>query len=174
MQLLRSGVLDGLALLYAHSAARSPHGEAVAARTAELGARVTALEIDPLGSEPDAGEGGTGVLVWDGAGALGLGDSVEAVRAALDGAWLAIRPLAGSPVKLLLLAPPPGGPHAEAARAGLENLARTLSIEWARFGTRTVAILPGAEARPQEVAELAAFLASPAGDYYSGCRFELR
>ena len=58
-------------------------------------------------------------------------------------------------------------------RAGLENLARTLSVEWARFAIRPVAILPGSAAGPAEVAELACFLASPAGEYYSGCAFEL-
>ena len=67
-----------------------------------------------------------------------------------------------------------GDAHAEAARAGLENLARTLSIEWARLGIRPVAIHPGTETPAGEVAELAAFLASPAGAYYSGCRFDLR
>ena len=38
--------------------------------------------------------------------------------------------------------------HARATRAGLENLARTTSIEWARYGITTVAITPGAGTRP--------------------------
>jgi len=75
--------------------------------------------------------------------------------------------------KLLLIAPPPSDAGAEAARAGLENLARTLSVEWARYGIRTAALLPGAATEPEKVAELVAFLASKAGDYYSGCRFDL-
>jgi citronellol/citronellal dehydrogenase len=74
---------------------------------------------------------------------------------------------------VVLLAPPPGGAEASAARAGLENLARTLSIEWARFGVRPVAVLPGPATTPGEVAELVAYLASPAGAYYSGCAFTL-
>ena len=45
--------------------------------------------------------------------------------------------------KLLLIAPPPSDAGAEAARAGIENLARTLSVEWARYGIRTAALLPG-------------------------------
>ena len=49
---------------------------------------------------------------------------------------------------IVLIAPPPGDAHHAAARAGLENLARTLSIEWARHGIRPVAILPGG-ARPR-------------------------
>ncbi|HVE67771.1 MAG TPA: hypothetical protein VNB64_04245, partial [Solirubrobacteraceae bacterium] len=63
--------------------------------------------------------------------------------------------------------------HAEAARAGLENLARTLSIEWARHNVRIVAVHPGTHTSAGEVAALTAFLASPAGEYYSGCRFSL-
>jgi hypothetical protein len=74
---------------------------------------------------------------------------------------------------VVLLAPRPGDAHREAARSGLENLARTLSIEWARFGVRPVAILPGSATEAAEVAELVAYLASPAGAYYSGCAFTL-
>jgi hypothetical protein len=73
----------------------------------------------------------------------------------------------------LVIAQPPSDAAAEAARAGVENLARTLSIEWARYGIRTAALLPGVATEPAEVAELTAFLASRAGDYYSGCAFEL-
>ena len=117
-----------------------------------------------------APDGEIDVLVWDGAELGG--------RAALDAAWDAIQPavaggLAGGGL-IVLIAPPPGDAHAEAARAGLENMARTLSIEWARLGIRPVAVLPGAATAAGEVAELVAFLASPAGAYYSGCRFELR
>ena len=45
-------------------------------------------------------------------------------------------------------------------RAALENLARVLSIEWARFGIRTSAIAAGDD---EEAAWLAAFLASAGG-----------
>ena len=96
------------------------------------------------------------------------------MRAALDGTWQAIQPHAAGAKLILLLAPPPGDAHAEAARAGLENLARTLSIEWARHEIRPVAIHPGTATAAEEVAELAAFLSSAAGAYYSGCRFDLR
>jgi hypothetical protein len=157
-EVLRPGVLDGVGVLVAGA---GPLGAAVAARAAALGARVGDAD------EPD-------VLVWDGAAAFAAAAGVDAVRAALDGAWAAIQPRATRPMLLLLLAPPPGDAHAEAARAGLENLARTLSIEWARMGIRPVAIHPGAATAAGEVAELAAFLASPAGAYYSGCRFDVR
>ena len=42
-----------------------------------------------------------------------------------------------------------------------------------RFQIRPVAILPGTATSSAEVAELVAFLTSPAGEYYSGCAFEL-
>jgi NAD(P)-dependent dehydrogenase (short-subunit alcohol dehydrogenase family) len=89
---------------------------------------------------------------------------------ALDEAWDAIR--AHEAALIVLLAPPPGDADREAARAGLENLARTLSIEWARREIRAVAILQGAD--ENATAELVAFLASKAGAYYSGCTFTLR
>jgi hypothetical protein len=99
----------------------------------------------------------------------------EGVRAALDEAWDAIRAtkLPPGPGLIVLIAPPPGTAHHAAARAGLENLARTLSIEWARHHIRTVAILPADDAQG-ETAELVAFLASKAGAYYAGCAFTLR
>jgi citronellol/citronellal dehydrogenase len=87
----------------------------------------------------------------------------------------------------------PGMAHSSAARAGVENLMRVLSIEWARFQIRLTALAAGhfqTEAlgkypeqvragvartvplqrtgRPEEHAWLVAYLASPAGDYYSG------
>jgi NAD(P)-dependent dehydrogenase (short-subunit alcohol dehydrogenase family) len=65
------------------------------------------------------------------------------------------------------------GPHAEAARAGLENLARTLSVEWARYGITVTAMAPGASTTEAELTDLVCFVLSRAGDYFSGCRFDL-
>ncbi len=100
--------------------------------------------------------------------------SAQGVQDALDHAWDAIRAhkLPPSPGLIVLIAPPPGDAHHQAARAGLENLARTLSVEWARHGIRPVTILPGSD--PETTAELVAFLASKAGAYYAGCAFTLR
>ena len=92
----------------------------------------------------------------------------------------------------------PGMAHSSAARAAVENLMRVLSIEWARFNIRTTAIASGhfrteaikkypepvqagvARTVPlqrlgeaEEQAWLVAYLASPAGDYYSGAIFTI-
>jgi NAD(P)-dependent dehydrogenase (short-subunit alcohol dehydrogenase family) len=76
--------------------------------------------------------------------------------------------------KVVMIAPrPDAGPFAGAARAALENLARTLSVEWARYGITAAAIAPGINTTDDQIAELVCFLVSPAGDYFSGCRFSL-
>ena len=88
----------------------------------------------------------------------------------------------------------PGMVHSGAARAAVENMMRTLAVEWSRFGIRLVAVAPGQIdtevfrtkypqvvvdtvprtiplgrlGRPEEVAWLIAYLASPAGDFFSG------
>jgi len=89
----------------------------------------------------------------------------------------------------------PGMAHSGAARAAVENMMRTLSIEWARFNVKLCAVAAGqfdtevlrtkypkevAEnvvrtvplqrlGTPQEMAWLIAYLASPGGDFLSGC-----
>ena len=67
----------------------------------------------------------------------------------------------------------PGMVHTGAARAAVENMMRTLSVEWARFAVTVVAICPGSRTTDEELAELVCFLLSPAGGYFSGCRFDL-
>ena len=106
----------------------------------------------------------------------------QALIACLDASWNVTRAVANSAFlpesrggRIVYLAPPAdAGEHADAARAGLENLARTLSIEWARHAITTVAIAPGAATATGEVAALSAYLASPAGAYFSGCLLDLR
>jgi NAD(P)-dependent dehydrogenase (short-subunit alcohol dehydrogenase family) len=84
--------------------------------------------------------------------------------------WERVRPLAAvRGAQLVLVAPPEGEP----ARAALENLARTLSIEWARFGIRTACVAPGPATADATLAEVVAYLLSPAGAYVSGSRLDL-
>jgi NAD(P)-dependent dehydrogenase (short-subunit alcohol dehydrogenase family) len=177
---------------------------AVSDACAALGAKVSVCELDGADETgldaavaAAAGEAGRiDLLAVDGADlfAQGLargGDGHAALRACMDAAWNATRavvngaflsaepslPAEPSPPtrRIVYLAPAPdAGEHAGAACAGLENLARTLSIEWARHGVNTVTIAPGAETPAGEVAALTAYLASPAGAYFSGCLLDLR
>lgn len=88
----------------------------------------------------------------------------------------------------------PGMAHSSAARAGVENLMKVLAIVWARFGIRLTAVAAGVIGtetfyskypqqlietlgesiplgrlgKPEEIAQMIAFLASPASDYVTG------
>lgn len=123
----------------------------------------------------------------------------------VQGTWLmtyavatkAFIPQGGGKVLSVTLSPHNGMPgmvHSGAARAAVENMMRTLAIEWARFGIKTCALAAGQFAtetlltkypkvvidnlersipigragRAEEMAWLVAYLASPAGDFYSG------
>jgi hypothetical protein len=175
VELFRSGLLEGQAIVLAAGA--GAYGDAAADACAELGASVQLLGGDPLDEEATMAAAEhlerVDVLVDDAAARFARGG----LRSAADGAWIAARAVATAAMieaetggKLVFIAPPPGaGQHAEATRAALENLARTTSIEWARYAIRPTAIAPGDGTSPDEVAGLVAFLASPAGDYYSGC-----
>jgi citronellol/citronellal dehydrogenase len=126
------------------------------------------------------------------------------IRLNLEGTWLLISaaatkafiPQRRGKIINVTLSPHhglPGMSHSAAARAAVENLTRTLSTEWARFGVSTVSIALGTFAtdaldkypgpvreaagsvapmqrlgRPEEAAWLVAFAASRAGDFLSG------
>jgi citronellol/citronellal dehydrogenase len=195
-ELFRPDLLDGQVVAIVCG---GPLAAAAVEACAELGADVVALgpgadpedALDPLDeaalapafADTAARHGRLDTLVIDAAGlfAAAPGDGTGPLRAAVDAAWAAARAAATTTMidadhggKVVLLAPPAGeAPHAEAARAALENLARTLSIEWARHGIRITAIAPGPATSASEVGALVAYLASPAGDYFSGCRFSL-
>lgn len=179
MTTLREHLLDGTVIAVAGGPPR-----AALETLAALGARMKELgpELDEAGAERWAqAHAPLQGLLYDAGGAFAAGGGAGALHEALERAWIAVRAVAagalipaGSGGKLILVAPrPDAGEHAEAARAGLENLARTLSVEWARHQVTAVAVAPGAGTEDRELAELLAFLVSPAGDYFSGCRLEL-
>jgi NAD(P)-dependent dehydrogenase (short-subunit alcohol dehydrogenase family) len=162
-----------------------PGAQATRAALQTLGAEVHTLPAGSLADEEEAAAWAQAraplhALVLDARATFAAGGP-EGLRAALEHAWRAGRAVATGALipsadtgRLLLIAPPPdAGPHAGAARAALENLARTLSVEWARHGVTAVAITPGTATGDAEVAELVCFLVSPAGGYFSGCRFDL-
>jgi NAD(P)-dependent dehydrogenase (short-subunit alcohol dehydrogenase family) len=151
------------------------------------GARVVVCECDDAVEEAAmdravtkalAESDGLDMLVVDGAASFASGG----LGPCLEGAWNATRAAVNHAIlpadrsgRIVYLAPPPGaGDQADAARAGLENLARTLSVEWARHAINVVTIALGDSTTPGEAAALTAYLASPAGAYFSGCLLDLR
>jgi NAD(P)-dependent dehydrogenase (short-subunit alcohol dehydrogenase family) len=175
---------------------------AVGEACTQLGARVHTCAsdvadeaiVDQVVTAAVAEMGSLDMLVVDGAGlfAHGLangGGAHVALRTCLDATWNVTRAVVnraflpadpGSPAgRIVYLAPSPAadrseiGRHADAARASLENLGRTLSTEWARHGITLVTIAAGEATAAGEVAALTAYLASPAGAYFSGCLLDL-
>ena len=195
--LLRAGLLEGVSIVVA-ATARAPVAEAVEEGCAGLGAAVRPWRVDAEDWQEEgeaagaraapATAGDADLLAVDAASVFAIaGAGREGLRLSLEVAWgvtkavaeRAFLPVSGADGarggRIVYIAPAPrDGAHAEAARAGLENLSRTLSIEWARHQTTTVTIAPGDDTAAQEVATLVAYLASPAGAYFSGCLLDLR
>jgi citronellol/citronellal dehydrogenase len=135
--------------------------------------------------------------------------SAKGFRTVIDlnvtGTWLmthaaatkAFIPQGGGKIISVTLSPHNGMPamvHSGAARAAVENMMRTLAVEWSRFGIKTCSLAAGQFAtdtflnkypqeilahvarsiplgrtgRAEEMAWLVAYLASPAGDFISG------
>jgi citronellol/citronellal dehydrogenase len=127
------------------------------------------------------------VLAVDGAGLFAraaTSSEVSPLRACLDATWNVTRAVVNlaflapdvraSLRRIVYLAPAPdAGEHAQAARAALENLARTLSVEWARHSINVVTVAPTDRTSSEEMAAITAYLASPAGAYFSGCLLDL-
>jgi len=127
------------------------------------------------------------------------------IRLNLEGTWLmtsivaakAMIPAGRGKIVSITISPHHGQPgiaHSAAARAGVENLTRSLSIEWARYGITLNAIAAGQFetevlrtkyppeiaatmassiplghlGRQEDIAWMVAYLASTAGDFISG------
>jgi citronellol/citronellal dehydrogenase len=189
LDIFRRGLLEGQAVAIVSG---GPVAEAATAACEALGAAVDRHDGEPLDDAAAAAfaagvverHGGLDTLVLDAASAFAAAApgaaGADALRAAADPTWAAARAAAAAMIdaeaggKVVVIAPPPGaGARAAATRAALENLVRTLSIEWSRYAIRTTAILPGDATSPEEIGAVVAFLASPAGDYYSGCVMDL-
>ncbi len=204
-----AGAGAGLAAPGAHEAlARS-----VATACSDLGARVIECPLPVDARSPidwerierrarqsleglhEAGAG-VDVLVTDCASLFArAGGGRAALRACVDATWTLTQAVVGDAFltrgrggRIVFIAPAPSaGEHAAAALAALENLARTLSVEWARYALTVVTIAPGpgsgtgSDRDPDtgaqaagEASALVAYLASPAGAYFSGCLLDLR
>lgn len=181
MSLLRADLLKGRRIALSGTIADEVRGS-----LGSLGAELEMLPEAELGAEEEqVGEWARARaplngLVHGAGGAFGSGDA-PALMATLDRTWAAVREVAvgaligvEGPGKVVVLAPPSdAGPLAEAARAGLENLIRTVSVEWARHEVTSVLVAPGPGTSASDVATLVGFLVSGAGDYLSGCRVDL-
>jgi len=177
--LLRPHLLDGRVVALGGGGRENALGAPLAALGATTALLPATPDEDALAAAVDPQ---TDVLVHDLRPAFGSGGGDGALRATLDLAWVTVRAVANAAFipdarggKVTLVAPPAdeADPSAAGVWAAAENLARTLSIEWARHGIVTVAITPGAATTDAELGALAAYLASPAGDYWSGCRLAL-
>jgi NAD(P)-dependent dehydrogenase (short-subunit alcohol dehydrogenase family) len=168
MTLLRPGLLTGRSVVLVDEVPAS-----VSEQLSALGAAVT--EYGGQADEERALEWAReaaplhAVVCASGDGLDGVERAWAAIRAVAVGALI---PAAGGTI--VLLAPRPDAlAKAGAVRAALENLARTLSVEWARYGINATAVWPGAKTTEGDLATLIAYLCSRAGEYFSGCRFQL-
>jgi NAD(P)-dependent dehydrogenase (short-subunit alcohol dehydrogenase family) len=178
MHILRENLLAGRSVALAGGV--SPViGDALTGLGARLERFDDALDEDS-GQEWARARAPVHALVYAAAPAFGRGGA-SGLAGSLERAWVAVRAVATGAMidredhaRIVLLAPgPAAGEHAAATRSALENLARTLAVEWARFGITATAIAPGSATSDDEVAALVGFLLSAAGGYFSGCRFDM-
>lgn len=178
MSLFRANLLDGCAVGVVDGSA------GLIQRLSSLRARVVSLSSAELGVEGAAAEWAASLGSPGSPGSLGSLDALVCETGngdldALDRLWPVIQGVAagalipaGAPAgnatrKVVLI----GSRASAPVRAALENLARTLSVEWARYGIVATAIAPGPATAAEDVETMVAFLCSPAGHYYSGCTF---
>jgi len=169
MTVLREGLLEGRAVALGGGAFAD-----IAAELTGLGALVETVPALDGADEERVGEWARSRAPLH--GLVYVAETGPVLEDQLAGAWVAVREVAtgalipsGAGGKIVLV-----GPSGQLAmQAALENLARTLSVEWARYRVTTVAVAPGARVGEAELAEFVCYLVSPAGDYFSGARFDL-
>lgn len=188
---LRDDLLEGVSVLLArpgHAASPTPTGSgpapAIGSAIGGLGAAVTAFtpELDETGeggAEWVRARGRFDALLFDASQAALAG--VEDLRTLTEDAWGAVSACATAGFipdadggRIVLLTPArESGPYASAAASALENLARTLSVEWARHAITTTAVVPSIATDSADLHAAVAFLLSRAGAYFSGTRLDL-
>ena len=176
---------DGLTIcVVGDGAAERELGAAGARRARGDGRTATWPTRRPSASRSGPRLGRIDVLVVDAASVFAAaGGGMAGLRSAVDDGWnvgacggqrVGGRVEAGRGARRRQGRLPRAGRRRRRARhavgAALENAARTLSVEWARFGVRITAVRPR-EGVGDERAELVAFLASPAGRLLHGVSF---
>jgi NAD(P)-dependent dehydrogenase (short-subunit alcohol dehydrogenase family) len=168
-EILRAGLLDGVSVRVARLGGRPDR------RMPDTLERLGARLLEP-------GEAGAGALVldcsdWRDPEPDPVPGGAEPLMDLLDGVWGAVLATAvegliaaGRGGRLVFIAPGAGAPLAAAA---LENLSRSLSVEWARHSITAVTLVPASATDPVQLATVVAYLLSPAGAYLSGARLEL-
>jgi hypothetical protein len=162
-------------LLEGRAVAVAGVSDAIRDSLASMGARIETLEVDSLPEDEERVGDWARVRAPLHAVVYDVRPEVAAgLSRALESTWVAVREVAvgalipgEAPGKVVMIAPPE-----DAVCAGLENLARTLSVEWARYGITTVTVALGARVDEAELAELVSFLCSRGGEYLSGCRLD--
>lgn len=170
--ILRPGLLAGVTV-----ALGGQTESELAAGLRSLGAELTPVAGEPP-PQPDA-------LVLDYSGWLPApsepGTGTDSLQQLLDRAWEATAATANGsfiparkPGRIVFIAPAQRDQFsAPAVAAALENLSRTLSVEWARHGITACTVAPSAQTSAADLITVVAYLLSPAGAYVSGTRLEL-
>jgi hypothetical protein len=169
--ILRAGLLGGRSVLV----------EAIPESGLPPGLRELEARVDPLTDGGAADGPAVDALVIDCSRWVPDEEPPASVLQLLDRVWRAVEAVAnatfiprGAGGQILFVAPARrdrfGVP---AAVAALENLSRTLSVEWARYGITVCTVAPSPQTSDAELTTLVAYLLSRAGAYFSGTRLNL-
>lgn len=142
----------------------------------ELGA-----QVDQPPAETGPPRPHTDALVLDCSAWIPTAEPAASLQQLLDQVWQAVELVANSTLiaggqggRIVFVAPAQRDrPGAPAATAALENLGRTLSVEWARYRITVCTVAPSAETSADDLSTVVAYVLSPAGGYFSGARLDL-